>query len=102
MAMEKGVRITFGPDCHHEPFRLADELALAVELGMSEMDAIVKATSGAAEACGIESDVGDLIPGKRADLLILGSDPLQDIRALKDIDTIVQGGKVVELSRSAA
>lgn len=96
-AMEKGVRITFGTDCHHEPFRLADELALAVGLGMSEMDTIVKATSGAAEACGIESDVGTLTPGKWADLLILGSDPLKDIQGLKDIVTIVQGGEVVEL-----
>jgi len=31
-----------------------------------------------------------------ADLLILDSDPLEDIRALQEIVTIVQGGKVVE------
>jgi len=96
-AMEKGVNIAFGTDCHHEPFRMADELALAVGLGMSEMDAIVQATAGAAQASGIESDVGTLTPGKWADLLILGSDPLTDIQALKDIETIVQAGKIVEL-----
>jgi imidazolonepropionase-like amidohydrolase len=94
--MQKGVRITFGADAHHEPFRMARELELAVELGMPEMDTIVNATAGAAEACGIERDVGTLTSGKLADLLILGSDPLKDIRALKDIVTIVQGGKVVE------
>ena len=96
-AMNKGVRITFGADAHHEPFRMPRELELAVELGMSEMDAIVNATAGAAEACGIERDVGTLTPGKWADLLILENNPLQDIRALKDIATIVQAGKIVEL-----
>jgi len=95
-AMQKGVMITFGADAHHEPFRMARELELAVELGMPEMDTIVNATAGAAEACGIEQDVGTLTSGKLADLLILDGDPLKDIRALKDIMTIVQGGKVVE------
>lgn len=96
MAREKGVRIALGADCHHEPLRMANELALAVELGMPEMEAIVTATRRGAEVCGIESDVGDLSPGKRADLLILRSNPIEDIRALKDIIAVMQDGKIVQ------
>ncbi|MGH2811263.1 MAG: amidohydrolase family protein, partial [Actinomycetota bacterium] len=50
------------------------------EVGMSPMDAIVASTRVAAENLGIGSSTGTVEPGKSADLIALGSDPLADIK----------------------
>ena len=55
-----------------------------VEAGMSPMDAIVATTRTAAECVCLHHLTGTLEPGKRADLLVVGSDPLADIRVLQD------------------
>ena len=40
-------------------------------------------------------DRGTLAPGMLADLLVVVGDPLQDIRALRDVRVVVRGGAVV-------
>jgi imidazolonepropionase-like amidohydrolase len=52
------------------------------------MDVIVAATRTNAEAFRKDRDLGTLEPGKKADLLIVGRDPLDDIAVLYDPDTI--------------
>ena len=60
------------------------ELAFMVEsLGMSPMQAIVAATSRAAE-CLERPEVGRLAPGKIADVVVAEGDPLDDVRILGD------------------
>jgi len=80
----------------------ARELELMVDLlGMQPMDAIVAATSTNAKAFGWEREVGSLVPGLQADLLVLDGDPLEDIRILADparIHSVYKGGKLVERS----
>ena len=64
-------------------------------LGMSEMDAIVCATSRAAE-CIERPDLGALVPGKIADVLVVDGDPLSDIRILEQrsrIKLVMKEGK---------
>ena len=48
--------------------------------GMSASDGIVAATSTAARACGLEDEIGTVEVGKRADLLVVDGDPLEDVR----------------------
>jgi len=84
-AVAQGVRIAMGTDAGVGPHGTnAEELALMVEAGMSPMEAIVAATRTAAECVRLGHLTGTLEPGKRADLLVVGSDPLADIRVLQD------------------
>src|SRR5256885_7017681 len=79
----RGVHIAFGTDSGANPVRIQGwgehrELELMVKAGLSPMDALVAATRGSATMLGI-SDRGTLEKGKRADLLVLAGNPLDDI-----------------------
>ena len=65
---------------------------------MSPEQAIAAATSTAASQLGL-NDRGVLEKGRRADFLILNSNPLGDIRATQDIYSVFLLGK--ELDRTA-
>jgi imidazolonepropionase-like amidohydrolase len=77
---------------------LHDELALLVASGMSEMQALRAATADATRVLGL-ADRGFIGAGARADLLILGSDPLDDIANTRDIDYVIVGGAIVNGAR---
>ena len=64
------------------------------EGGQSPMDAIVGATSLAAESMGLGQQVGALVPGLQADIVAVEGDPLQDIAALRRVSFVMKGGKV--------
>jgi imidazolonepropionase-like amidohydrolase len=51
------------------------------------------ATSAAAEAVGLGGRTGRLRPGLDADLLVVGGDPLTDLRALRDVRLVVARGR---------
>ena len=73
---------------------LHDELALLVEAGMSEMRALRAATADATAVLGL-SERGAIRKGAKADLVILRSDPLQDINNTRDIESVVVSGNLV-------
>jgi imidazolonepropionase-like amidohydrolase len=58
------------------------------------MDAIVCATKNSAEVIGA-TDRGTLETGKKADFLVLGGDPLEDIRNTTHLEMIYHDGKPV-------
>jgi Tol biopolymer transport system component len=72
------------------------ELEELVAAGLSPMDALLAATSGAARILGAEAEIGTLEVGKRADLLLLYADPLEDIRNTRRIRMVIQGGHIVD------
>ena len=43
----------------------------------------------------MDREIGAIAPGKRADMILLDRDPLQDIRALRDVDTVFREGHIV-------
>jgi len=61
------------------------------EVGMDEMDAVKAATSVAARAIG-DDDIGTVEPGTAADLVGLGANPLEDIGALREVETTYRDG----------
>jgi imidazolonepropionase-like amidohydrolase len=59
------------------------------------MQAIVCATGSNAALLGIEAVRGTLRPGKRADLIVLAANPLDDIINTRSIVTIFHDGRTV-------
>jgi imidazolonepropionase-like amidohydrolase len=62
--------------------------------GQSPMDAIVGATSLAAESMGLGDQIGALAPGMQADIVAVEGNPLQDINALRRVSFVMKGGKI--------
>jgi imidazolonepropionase-like amidohydrolase len=62
--------------------------------GQSAMDAIVGATSLAAESLGLSKELGALASGLQADIVAVDGDPLQDITALRRVKFVMKGGQI--------
>jgi imidazolonepropionase-like amidohydrolase len=94
-----GARIILGSDTGLEdhPFGFAEqkELQMMAEAGMTPAQVIVAATSRSAEFLGL-TDRGVVAPGKRADLLVLDANPLEDIRNTRRIAGMYIAGKEVD------
>ena len=99
-AHQAGVKICAGTDYISDlsrdyPF-LFDEIGLYVgTCGFTPWEAIRSATIIAAEVMGIEHEVGSVEKGKKANLLIVSDNPLENIEHLKSIRMVVKNGKVV-------
>jgi len=90
-AYEAGVKYTVGTD--NMIGFLAFELECLVKFGVSPMEAIVAATHRAAEACGVQDDVGTLEAGKLADCISVQGNPLQQIEVLHEVGLVMKGGQ---------
>jgi len=64
--------------------------------GLTPAQVLRAATFGAARVMGREKDVGTLEKGKLADLLVLGADPLADVKNLRRIEKVMKGGKLLD------
>ena len=93
-AYRNGVKIAFGTDMGVGPHGdNAREFIYMVEAGIPAAYALQAATVRAAEVLGVD-DQGVLEPGKRADVIALASDPLQDINAVMDVRFVMKDGEV--------
>ena len=96
-ARKYGVKIAFGTDAGVFPHgENAGELALMVRGGMTAREALVSATTGAAEILGMEDQIGRLAPGYSADIIAVDGNPLTDVTVLEDVDWVMVRGRVVE------
>ncbi|HVC22450.1 MAG TPA: amidohydrolase family protein [Candidatus Dormibacteraeota bacterium] len=96
-AQAAGIRIVAGTDAAmpiNPPESLLWELEWLVACGLTPHQAIVSATSHAAALLRISDQVGMLLPGQAADILVVGGDPLTDIRNLGDTQIVMRGGRV--------
>lgn len=100
LARSKGVFLGCGTDAGGNPlaphrFALAREVELIVENDVPPLEAITIATRNNAKILRWDDEIGTVEAGKYADLLLLNSDPLADIRSLRDVAAVYKGGERV-------
>lgn len=77
-------------------FAVGDELVMLVESGLTPWQALRTATVEAAALQGTPGEFGVVAAGARADLLVLGADPLADVHAVFDPPTVIVRGRVFD------
>ncbi|MFW6317840.1 MAG: amidohydrolase family protein, partial [Halorubrum sp.] len=97
-ALDAGVPIAMGTDAG-TPFNFFEdiprELAYMVEYGLSPAAALEAATVNAADLLGLD-DVGRVEEGYRADLVVLGADPTEDVEAWQAPEAVFAVGDRVK------
>jgi imidazolonepropionase-like amidohydrolase len=94
-ALAAGLPIGYGTDSGVIPHgENAEELIVRVGLGEKPMDALVSATRISAEVLGWSDRLGTVEPGKFADLIAVGGNPLEDITVVRKVGFVMKGGVV--------
>jgi imidazolonepropionase len=114
MMIGRGVPVALGTDLSPNSWNESQQLTirLAVHtMGMLPSEAVVGATLNAAHAIGMEDEVGSLVPGKRADVLILDCPTWHHVAyrldanlvgtVIKDGEVVVEGGRRVAAKKRA-
>ena len=92
-----GVRLATGADTdyHRESTtRISHEVLRFAALGLTNVEALAAATSGAAELIGVGATTGRLAVGYEADLILLEHDPLEKLFTLQDPLLVMTNGRV--------
>jgi imidazolonepropionase-like amidohydrolase len=97
-----GVKFVLGTDSDN-PYlvpggSLLDELDYLVEAGFSPYEALETGTRNAAEAMGKQDEFGTIEPGKRADLILLDGNPLDDVTATRERSGVMLRGRWIPQS----
>jgi imidazolonepropionase-like amidohydrolase len=94
--LKAGLRMPLGTDAvagaHGQNAREA--LARVKDGGQPPAEAIISATSLAAESLGLADQLGTLKPGYEADIIAVRGDPAADIARLRDVIFVMKGGRV--------
>jgi len=94
-AVQAGVKMAFGTDAGVFPHgQNAKQFAWMVKYGMTPMQAIQSATTGAADLIGQKNELGSIAAGKIADIVAVTGDPTVDVSKLERIDFVMKDGKV--------
>ncbi|MBS5115183.1 MAG: amidohydrolase family protein [Erysipelotrichaceae bacterium] len=102
-AKEKGIILTIGSDSFcssltpYGTTAIGEMYSFVEKAGISNMDTIVAATRDGAEMLKVGDITGTLEEGKFADLLVIGGNPLEDIRviAVDNMEVIMKEGAFV-------
>ena len=85
-SMPRGEKARFGESLHQEMLALQ-------EVGFPPAEILQMATHQAAVAIKVDDQVGNIAPGKQADLILLQGKPWEDLSAFKDIQQVMLGGR---------
>ena len=100
-----GGRLLFGSDTPSDPTYANPpglngrfEMDRWIDAGVTPRQLFSAATADNAAFYGLDEEIGTIMPGKRADLLLLRRNPLEDVVAYDAIDYVILGGVVIERS----
>ena len=93
---QAGVPIVAGTDQAVPGYSLDREIELYVQAGFTPMEAIQAATLVPARAMGMEKDSGTIEVGKRADVILVDGNPLQNISDIRKVSTVFAAGKMYQ------
>lgn len=92
-ALDAGVQLVVGTDsvgCY------AQEVDLLRRAGQGAMDSLRSCTSIPSAALRLGDEIGTVAVGHRADLLVIGADPIADPYALEEVKTVIKRGRLYE------
>lgn len=100
-ATAKNVKIVFGTDSVAGGHgKNSEEFIYRVrDAGQKPMEAIVSATSRAAEVLGLGDRIGTVAQNMEADLVAIDGDPIKDITSVRNVVFVMRGGKVYRNTR---
>jgi imidazolonepropionase-like amidohydrolase len=94
-----GVRIAMGtdtgPPARFQGYFEHEELSLMAKAGLTPRQILASATGEVAKCLGLAGQLGTLVPGAKADFVVLGANPLDDIRNSRTILAVWVGGQPV-------
>ena len=102
MLHEAGARLLVGTDTSPVGYSFHWELEEMVDAGIPAWDVLRAATRSAAEYLGKDESFGTVTPGKRADLVMLRGNPLEDIRRTGAIDALYWRGRLIRAAELEA
>ncbi|MFL6694437.1 MAG: amidohydrolase family protein [Ramlibacter sp.] len=101
-ALKAGVKMALGSDIRPLKDAALLELGLWVRDGATPWQALVAATRSGAAICGVGDELGTVEPGKIADLIVVASNPLDDINNVRRLQLVFKDGRVVSDKRPKA
>ena len=94
-AYKAGVKLAYGTDPIFPYDQTNREFAALVRHGVSPMDALRSATINAATMLGLEKEIGSLAAGKRADIVAVPGNPLDDVTVMERVGFVMKGGRII-------
>lgn len=92
---DAGVTIIPGTDAL-AGYQLHHELELYAKAGIAPAEVLRMATLAPAEVMGVTRDRGAIAPGKYADMVLVDGDPTRDIADIRNVATVIKGGKLYD------
>jgi len=91
-----GVPIVVGTDQAVPGYSIDREMELYVKAGFTPMEAIQAATLVSARAMNMEKDSGTIEVGKRADVILVDGNPLENISDIRKVSSVFAGGRMYQ------
>src|ERR1700691_108156 len=96
-AWKMGLKIVAGTDTSYfdkNNRTMADEMIELSDVGLGPMEAIKAGTSVSAEELGVDKRTGSIRVGYEADFVVIGENPLENIRHIGDVVMVVNNGRI--------
>ncbi|NII73486.1 imidazolonepropionase-like amidohydrolase [Dyella sp. SG562] len=101
-AYKAGVKIAFGTDAAVYPHgQNAREFQYMVEAGIPPVAALQAATTHAAELLHKSDELGQIAPGRHADVIAVPGNPLDDIKAMQQVSFVMKDGVIYKMDGKA-